>query len=195
MAETPVSLEGEIWKPVPSLPGIWASSIGRVWSESHLSQSARDRQPTQLRPARLISGELLRNGYRRIKLKRDGCSKNYLVHRLVCEAFHGAPPFTTATVDHLDGCRANNRCENLEWVSRSENSKRQNAAGRGVPKGELHPIAKLSDAQAASIFRLTEDGWSVKEIASLFGVSLSLIYRIKQGNRRLQAHPDAAKAA
>lgn len=195
MDNKPTSLDGETWKPVPSLPGIWASSIGRIWTEPYLAQSTRDKQPTQLRPAKVISGELGIHGYRSIKLKRDGKQKKHLVHRLVCEAFHGAPPFDGATVDHIDGCRTNNRVENLEWVSRSENSKRQNAAGRGAPKGELHPIAKLSDYQAASIFRLTSEGWSAKDIAKLFGVSESLVYMIRQGKKRAYAHPDAPKAA
>ncbi len=43
------------------------------------------------------------------------------VHRIVCSAFHGSPPTDQHVVDHIDTNRANNRPENLRWVSRFEN--------------------------------------------------------------------------
>ncbi|KZK91845.1 hypothetical protein PsAD46_01372 [Pseudovibrio sp. Ad46] len=43
------------------------------------------------------------------------------VHRIVCCAFHGAPPTKNHVVDHIDTNRANNRPENLRWVTRLEN--------------------------------------------------------------------------
>lgn len=43
------------------------------------------------------------------------------VHRIVCSAFHGAPPSDQHVVDHIDTNRANNRPENLRWVTRLEN--------------------------------------------------------------------------
>lgn len=43
------------------------------------------------------------------------------VHRIVCSAFHGEPPTDSHVVDHIDTNRANNRPENLRWVTRLEN--------------------------------------------------------------------------
>lgn len=43
------------------------------------------------------------------------------VHRIVCSAFNGAPPTDQHVVDHIDTNRANNRPENLRWVTRLEN--------------------------------------------------------------------------
>lgn len=43
------------------------------------------------------------------------------VHRIVCSAFHGEPPSDQHVVDHIDTNRANNRPENLRWVTRLEN--------------------------------------------------------------------------
>ena len=43
------------------------------------------------------------------------------VHRIVCSAFHGGPPSDQHVVDHIDTNRANNRPENLRWVTRLEN--------------------------------------------------------------------------
>lgn len=47
--------------------------------------------------------------------------KRLLVHRLICEAFHGLCPPDRTDVDHLDRDPANNRPENLRWCNRSEN--------------------------------------------------------------------------
>ena len=58
---------------------------------------------------------------------RQGLSTGYMylsgvpVHRIVCWAFHGEPPTDRHVVDHIDTNRANNRPENLRWVTRLEN--------------------------------------------------------------------------
>ena len=44
------------------------------------------------------------------------------VHRIVCVAFHGPPPTDQHVVDHIDTNRANNRPENLRWLTRLENA-------------------------------------------------------------------------
>jgi len=46
---------------------------------------------------------------------------NIKVHRLVCEAFHGPPPFDRAVVIHLDENALNNKPENLKWGTQKEN--------------------------------------------------------------------------
>lgn len=47
--------------------------------------------------------------------------KNYKVHRLVCEAFHGPAPFEKAVVMHLDDDATNNKPENLAWGTQKQN--------------------------------------------------------------------------
>lgn len=44
------------------------------------------------------------------------------VHRIVATAFHGASPGLNHVVDHIDTNRANNRPENLRWVTKLENA-------------------------------------------------------------------------
>jgi len=47
--------------------------------------------------------------------------KNYKVHRLVCEAFHGLAPDEKMVVIHKDENALNNRPSNLRWGTQKEN--------------------------------------------------------------------------
>lgn len=50
----------------------------------------------------------------------NGKSTTKTVHRLVCIAFHGAPPCGDCEVHHKDKDRNNNRPDNLEWKTMAE---------------------------------------------------------------------------
>ena len=74
-------------------------------------------------------------GYRRVEI----LGHKTLVHRLVAHAFLGPPPSKAASqVNHIDGNRSNNRKDNLEWVSHSENMRHSYVTnpsrGNGVSK-------------------------------------------------------------
>lgn len=47
--------------------------------------------------------------------------RTYKVARLICEAFHGPPPFPGAVCMHLDEDSRNNRADNLAWGTQREN--------------------------------------------------------------------------
>ena len=47
-------------------------------------------------------------------------AKGYWVHILVCEAFHGPRPSPKHEVRHKNGISSDNRAENLEWGTRSD---------------------------------------------------------------------------
>ena len=57
-----------------------------------------------------------RYGYICIKLQKKGC----LLHRLVAQAFI-SNPYNKPQVNHKNGDKTDNRVENLEWMSASEN--------------------------------------------------------------------------
>lgn len=47
--------------------------------------------------------------------------KNYKVHRLICEAFHGEAPSGAHVVIHINEDALDNRPENLRWGTQKEN--------------------------------------------------------------------------
>lgn len=59
--------------------------------------------------------------YYRLTLSKKWKSKNYRVHRIVAEAFIQNNK-NLPQVNHINGIKHDNRVENLEWCSGSENS-------------------------------------------------------------------------
>ena len=111
-----MSVSGEIWRVVPSLPAILASSEGRIMVSPYLGEMPNG-------GARPYGGQ----PHFGVWNKQDGRfitvykGKCYKVHRLVCEAFNGSAPFERAVVMHIDENAANNRPDNLQWGTQKEN--------------------------------------------------------------------------
>lgn len=95
---------------------------------------------------RELRPRVARHGYAQIQAGRG---KTVLVHRVVCETFHGPAPLGTE-VAHGNGIRTDNRAENLRWARRSDNHKDKARQGR-EPRGERHSQHELSDEAVRDI--------------------------------------------
>lgn len=58
--------------------------------------------------------------YERIRLCKSGFIKTYLLHRIIAQTFI-PNPLNLPEVNHKNGIKDDNRVENLEWCTRSEN--------------------------------------------------------------------------
>jgi len=112
----------EVWKPVPSCPGLMASSLGYVRLPETTSRmpngAVRTYKTKPVLGVKTKASKTARHEYYGLRSRQFGQKK---VHRLICEAFHGPPPFEGAIVIHLDENALNNRADNLRWGTQKEN--------------------------------------------------------------------------
>lgn len=74
---------------------------------------------------RALKGTLQRNEYHTIYLVHNGKQYNFMIHRLVAEAFCPNPN-NYSIVHHKDNNPHNNAASNLEWVTSKENNQSEN---------------------------------------------------------------------
>lgn len=92
-------------------------------------------------------------------MKEDGKKKTYRAHRLVLMAFHPIENMDEMEVNHIDGDKTNNKLENLEWCTSSENQKHAFKIGlQKARKGSASNFAKLSEQDIEEIFKLRSKG-------------------------------------
>jgi hypothetical protein len=108
-------------KPIPSIPGAYANSLGQIKlpeSKAKMPHGGiRHYKTNWVKGTKRKSQKSAKHEYYGTLYR----GKNYKVHRLICEAFHGPPPFDGAIVLHLDEDATNNRPENLKWGTMKEN--------------------------------------------------------------------------
>ena len=103
----------EIWRLVPSIDGVMASSLGRLMVIPYFAGLPNGGQ-------RIYGGQPTIgqwDGFRYIYVIRG---RTYKVARLICEAFNGSPEPGQVCM-HMDEDSRNNRSENLQWGSQKEN--------------------------------------------------------------------------
>ncbi len=119
--------------------------------------------------------------YSRIELSKNNRTRSYSVHRLVLEAFIGLS-LEGHEVNHKDGNKRNNRLENLEWVTASQNVRHSiDILGVARARGENSALSKLTENQVREIRRLLKQGLTRKEVACKFGVTTNNIRAIATG--------------
>jgi hypothetical protein len=126
-----------------------------------------------------------KDGYKVVRIRKDGRYWTKKVHRLVCEAYHGMPPENKNMALHKDGNNINNHPENLRWGNHSENTqdallhfKQKGKSWAHWNRGEMHVKHKLTKGDVNLIRHECTNsaprGTKAKMARSL-GISASLI--------------------
>ena len=158
-------MENEIWKDIEGYEGMYqVSNLGRVRSLDRYITKPHPRNGVLTRyfqRGTVIVCHVKRNGYVGVMLKVGGNKKNFMVHRLVAKAF--VPGFfEKADVNHKDCNRANNRADNLEWLTRRDNLMYADA------------MDKIHAKQRKPIVQMTMDGEYIREWPSIYAAHLAL---------------------
>lgn len=71
---------------------------------------------------KILNAKVNKFGYKEVALTKDGKTKTLLLHRLIAQ--HFVPnPNSLPCVNHKNGVKSDNRIENLEWCTKSQNTK------------------------------------------------------------------------
>jgi hypothetical protein len=129
-----------------------------------------------LKTSRILKPGFSGREYLFVVLSGDNIHKNLYIHRLV--ALNFVPnPNNKSQVNHINGIKTDNRAENLEWVTPSENILHSFKNGLSIPHYKNN-IIKINFEEASRIRCLYLSGMRQSELASIYGVDQSAISHI-----------------
>ncbi|MCA0188849.1 MAG: NUMOD4 motif-containing HNH endonuclease [Proteobacteria bacterium] len=185
-------MSDEIWKTIPGFSNYSVSNFGSV---------RRDVESSRAKAQRMKTG-VGSQGYAAVSLTGDnGKCKKLDIHGLVAAAFIGERP-VGMVVCHADGDRKNPHLSNLRYGTFCDNAKDAIAHGTQV-RGSKQHLAKLNERSAGIAARLLkETPLSLKQIASIFGVTSTSVLHLAKGKTwvhvtggPIQRHPLTSKYA
>lgn len=113
-------LQGEVWKDIPDYEGFYQiSNMGRVKSLLRVIEKSNGRKMT-FKSKILSLNKHYKNEYLSVMIRIFEKHQRKSIHRLVGELFVNNDE-EKFEINHIDSDKSNNRFDNLEWVSRSEN--------------------------------------------------------------------------
>lgn len=103
-----------------------------------------------------------KNGYLFVILCKEGKKKQFLVHRLVVNAFIPNPS-SLPCVNHKDENKTNNQVDNLEWCTYQYNIKYGTCQQRKVENTDWKAIGrKNAEKQSKKVYQYSQDGELIK---------------------------------
>lgn len=171
----------EEWRPIAGYEGVYeVSDQGRVRSLDRLVRANSGWRSTGIRYFTPSSSGKNRK-YKKVLLRNP--KKQYLVHRLVLEAFVGPRP-DNCEARHLDGDPSNNRLDNLAWGTKAENEADKIKHGT-LLCGTANPASKLTEAD---VLRIRASNKRQVDLAQTYGVSQAAISAVRL--RKIWKHVD-----
>lgn len=147
----------EIWKDIPECEGYQVSNLGRIRSIDRVVYAANRWGGVNPRryKGKLITTFAYPNGYKAfVYRKEEKTIKNFLIHRLVAQAFIPNPD-NLPQINHKNEQRDDNRVDNLEWCTDVYNKMYNNRSKR------------VAIANGKPVEQLSTDGHLIREFPSI----------------------------
>lgn len=172
--------EEEIWKDVVGYTGLYkVSNLGRVKRLQRVGIDKLGRKCVY--KEMMLKPNPIKGGYYQLKLTSNKEESSILLHRIVCEAFHGSAPKGKPFVNHKLPDKTNNSSDNIEWCSFKENMDHAVLHGLRCRGTDSHH-AKLTEDQVLEICRMFDvDGISKSDLARKYNTCHSNIRSILSG--------------
>ena len=164
---TATEQQDEVWKDVVGYEGLY-----RISNQGTVCRLYKNGKVNFMTPRIL-------NGYWRVKLCNGNTQKEYFLHRLIAQAFIPNPD-NKPEINHINGIKTDNRIENLEWVTRSENA--IHATKTGLLKYSEYRYNRARDVNSKPVMCIetgkiyasyTEAGEDIKTDAAHIGECIS----------------------
>lgn len=157
------------WKIVPYFENHYkVSRDGKISSINRVVIRTDGRLCTY--PEKQIDTRINNRGYESVRLSKGGKTVTRFVHRIVAQAFVPNPE-NKPCVNHINGLKIDNRCENLEWVTHQENIRHAYDTGLVESnKGGLHHMATMILNES------TGETWStIQDAAKALGINYNTL--------------------
>lgn len=172
------------WRDIPGYEGYYQISSTCV-VKGLKRIVARSDGGTTTRPEAILAQQTNEWGYMTVGLNKNRKRKHMLVHRIMLLAFVGECP-DGMEINHKNGNKNDNRLENLEYCTHSENQKHACNVLGFVTRGVRHGRAKLNDGLVREIRYLHANGMSHSKLSAKYHVSEKVIYCVV--NRKSWRH-------
>ena len=154
----------ELWKDIDcGYLGLYQiSNQGRV--KSFIDNKGKRRE-------KILKFYCNKKGYLNVTLCKNKIYKKKRIHQLVLLAFKGK---SDLQCNHINGIKSDNRLENLEYCTPSENTRHAYKLSLINRKGEKNGYSKLKNEDVIFI-RKNKNKYSKKELAEMFIISQKTI--------------------